>query len=302
MEPVMSVEALEADSDIYRVYDRSLSEIASRVEVAMLGPEFPPEDQPEVKEAVQRFLAGELVRRGHDKLPAQGVSEELLPDERALPRTLELDLLPEPDRDALEMKLRDAAAQTIRDPEGGGELPGGGEPGGPSPAPSPPPPSISISQIVGGSCIHAYSGIPGLRLSLMPHTHLPWKVGIVGWQLVGYAGWVQSGDGLQLIVEDPAPFRLQPTQMLITLASKVGAAKEIMAWNAVRGRLSSVFQPGPSTVPTTMLLTHDCEGADTIAFRAAKTFGFWVDLVHFDPNPFWSEYGGLRLAFTWITE
>jgi hypothetical protein len=298
----MSVEALEADSDIYCVYDRSLSEIALRVEVAMLGPEFPPEVQPEIKEAVQRFFAGELVRRGHDKLRAQGVSEEVLPDERELPRTLELDLLPEPDREALEKQLRDAAAQTIRDPEGGGELPGGGEPGGPSPAPSPLPPAISISQIVGGSCIHAYSGIPGLRLSLIPHTHLPWKVGIVGWQLVGYAGWVQSGDGLQLIVEDPAPFRLQPTQMLITLASKVGAAKEIMAWNAVRGRLSSVFQPGPSTVPTTMLLTHDCEGADTIVFRAPKAFGIWADLIHFGPDRFWSIYGGLRLAFTWTTE
>jgi hypothetical protein len=267
----------------------------------MLGPEFPPEIQPEVKEAVQRFLAGELVRRGHDKLRAQGVSEEVLPDERQLSRTLELDLLPEPDREALEKKLRDVAAQTIRDPEGGGELPGGGEPGLPSPAPSPLPPAISISQIVGGSCIHAYSGMPGLGLGLIQHTFLPFRIGVIGWQWTAY-GWFPSGDFLQLIVDDPAPFRLQPTQMLITLASTVGAEKEIVAWNAVRGRLSSVFQPGPSTVPTTMLLTHDCEGADTIVFRAPKAFGIWADLIHFDPDRFWSIYGGLRLAFTWTTE
>jgi hypothetical protein len=301
MEPVMSLEVLEADSDIYRVYDRALSQIASRVEVTMLGPEFPPEVQPEVTEAVQRFLAGELVRQGHDKLRAQGVSEELLPDEVDLPRAFELDLLPEPDREALEVKLRDFAAQTIRDPEGGGELPGGGEPGGPSPAPSPPPPAISISQIVGGSCIRAYYGVPGVRLGLVQHDRLPFTITVLGLQWTAY-GVFESGDAVRLIVDDPAPFRLQPNQMLVTLASTVGAPKEIVAWNVVRGRLSSVFQPGPSIVSTRMLLTQDCEGADTIVFRAPKAFGIWWDLVHFDPKPFWSMYGGLRLAFTWFAE
>jgi hypothetical protein len=125
---------------------------------------------------------------------------------------------------------------------------------------------------------------------------------IIGSMPGPYGFPIESGDGLTARIDDGTPFQLQPSQMLVSLASKVPWAKEIVAWNAVRGRLSSVYQPGPSTVPTTMLLTRDCEGADTIIFRAPKAFGTWWDLFHFDPTPFWSTFGGRRVAFTWTTQ
>jgi hypothetical protein len=301
----MSMEVVETESDIYRQYDRALTELAN-LDVSILGPDFDSEVQPEVEAAVRRFLAGELVRQGHAKLRARGVSDDLLPSEDELPRVLELDLLPEADRQALEKKLRNFAAQTIRDPEGGGELPTGG--GGPTPWPTPPQLGGFVSQIVGGSCIHAYQALPGVRMGLVSPLPPPppgrtfVTVTILGW-MYGPYGTAPSGDVITMIVDDGTPFRLQPSQMLVSLVTRVDWAKEIVAWNSVRGRLSSVFQPGPSPTPTTMLLTQDCEGTETIAFRKPMGFGFnWVDLFHFDPRPFWATLGGRRLAFTWLED
>jgi hypothetical protein len=305
----MSVEILEAESDFFRHYDAGLEELASSIEVAALGPDLEEAALPNIEEAVRRFLADALVLEGHAKLRAQGVPNDVLPDESGRSRSLELDVLPEPDRKAFEAKLRDFAAQTMRDPQDGGDGGEGGKPGAPGPAPSPIPikPIISASHSIGHSCIRAFSFVPGFRLEIPALPAPPpgrnfVTLGIIGWMPGPYGGGIPSGDGLRAVIDDGAPFPLQPTQMIVSLASSVSWAKEVVAWNVVRGRLSSVYQGDTNSVPTTMLLTRDCEGTDTILFRAPKAFGVWHDLFHFDPNTFWTRFGGRRLALTWTTQ
>jgi hypothetical protein len=155
---VTSIALIEEESDIFRHYDAVMAQRAQAVDVGFQD-EFV--EQPELEAAVRRFLAGEFVRQGHARLRDQGVDAGLLPDDGDLGRSLELDVFPDRDRGALEQKLRDFVAQTIRDPDGTGD--GGG--GNPPPRPAPPiKPIVSGSHQVGHICVQVSSGFPGPKL------------------------------------------------------------------------------------------------------------------------------------------
>ena len=101
----MSVEILEAESDFFRHYDAGLEKprAASR---SALGPDLEEAALPNIEEAVRRFLADSLVLEGHAKLRAQGVPDDVLPDESGRSRSLELDVLPELDTSGFEVCTR----------------------------------------------------------------------------------------------------------------------------------------------------------------------------------------------------
>ena len=115
-------------------------------------------------------------------------------------------------------------------------------------------------------------------------------------------GRVDSTDKLTVVTEDGARFNLGPLQMAIGLATAVEWAKEIVAWSLCRGRLSSVYQGGPSSEPNYMLLENECGGADSIVFRKPRFLGVWNDLFHMDHTLFWDCWGGKIITFTWLDD
>jgi hypothetical protein len=119
-------------------------------------------------------------------------------------------------------------------------------------------------------------------------------------QIVNFWGRVNSGDFLSLKVELGASFGIAPNQMQVGLASAVGWAKEIYAWNLCMGKLASVHQDGPNPTPSFMMLMNECGGADTIVFTKPQLGGVWADVSNFNPSEFWSVFGGMRLTFTWV--
>jgi hypothetical protein len=307
----MSIALIEEESDIFRHYDAAMAERAKAVDLA-LQDEFV--DQPELETAVRRFLEGEFVRQGHARLREQGAAADLLPDEGDLARSLELDVFPDRDREALEQKLRDFVAQAIRDPEDTGDGRGGGDP---PPRPAPPiKPIISGSHQFGHTCVQVSTGIPGPKLPALQARPVPppgknffLLVIILSYQFGSLR--IATGDTLRCAIDD-APFPLQPTQMLVSLSSQIPSAAEIIAWNRAEGEIASLHEPGRSTTPAPgaalpavegaeMLLTRDCFGADTLCFgRWGGNFNTWVQFSHMDPGTFWAHFGGRRLSFNWI--
>jgi hypothetical protein len=300
-EAVMPIALIEEESEIFQHYDAAMIENANGVDISFQD-EFV--DQPELEAAVRRFLAGEFVRQGHKRLREQGVAADLIPDEGDLPRSLEFDVFPGRDREALEQKLGDFVAQTIRDPEGTGD-------GGTIPPPKPGPPikpAVSGSHTVGHMGVQVSTGFPGQRLGALPESPVP-KPGrtdfIIVFLLTVQVGNLRlSSDAVRCTV-DQAPFPLRPNQMLVSLQSQIGTATQIIAWNRARGAIATLQEAGPtsaSSEPAEMLLGRDCEGADTLVFgRYGKGYvSYWVQLSHMDPGTFWAHFGGRRLSFNWV--
>jgi hypothetical protein len=300
----MPIALIEEESDIFHHYDAAMVERANAVELAVQD-EFV--DQPEGETAVRRFLAGEFVRQGHARLREQGVAADLLPDEGDLARSLELDTFPDRDREALEQKLRDFVAQTIRDPEGSGDGSGGGDPP-PRPAPPIKPPVSGVHQS-GHMCVQVSTGIPGPNLGalsarpeLKPDTN-DFRLAIILSYRFGNL-IVATGDSLLCIIDD-GPSWLQPTQMLVRMVNTIVPTVAIIAWNRAEGEIGRLQEPGIVTGPTKnmqaeLLLTRDCLGADTLCFgRWGGNFNTWVQFSHMDPGTFWGHFGGRRLSFSW---
>jgi hypothetical protein len=307
----MSIALIEEETDIFRHYDVAMAERAAAVDLSFQD-DFVA--QPELEAAVRRFLEAEFVRQGHALLRDQGVAADLLPDEGDLARSLELDVFPDRDREALEQTLRDFVAQTIRDPDGTGDG-GGGEPP-PRTAPPIKPPISGVHQS-GHICVQVSTGFPGPKLPALAARPVP-PAGKNVFLLAiilstfrfgpGYTIQVAAtGDALLCSVRDGLP----PNQILVESASQeVRYATEIIAWNRAEGEIATLHEAGrgpptpggplPLVEGAQMLLTRDCFGADTLCFgRYGGNFNTWVQLSHMDPGTFWTHFGGRRLSFAW---
>jgi hypothetical protein len=93
-------------------------------------------------------------------------------------------------------------------------------------------------------------------------------------------------------------------QVLVGLANGTDWPKEIWAANLCSGRLGSVYQEGPNSIPRRLLLDAPSarEGADTIVFRKPGFFGIWHEVGYFPPELFWRAFGGTVIDFTWVTD
>jgi hypothetical protein len=303
----MSLQVINEESEIYAHYDVVL-ERRSTIGVSVEGPDFSIEDQSQIEAAIHEFVRGELLRQEHARLLESGVPENVLADHSGIPRGLRLDRLADPDREALEEKLRRFVTQMIRDGDDGGGDGGAEEP----PRPSSPSikPFLSASHRIGNSCIQLFVGIPGTMIPLL--SALPSPPPERDFILISvllttnfFGREFETGDFLTLRVDPAGSFGVRPDQMLVGLASEVGRAVEIEAWNVVRGRLSSVSQSDVNSVPNWMLLMPGCDGTHTLVFRRVSPgpiFGvglLWGQISHFDHRGFWSLFGGRRLTFTW---
>jgi len=310
----LTVRVVRDDRELYAEYTHLLGDQAQLPITVKEGEGLSDRDMEQIEQALRGLLAAELVKQGHDQLRASGVSEELL-DERDLRSSLDGVPLPERDQRILEAKVRHLARQMMppREPNGGGpDGPDGGDGDEEPPTRRPVRRWGSIMQAShdpGHVCICLATGIPGTTQSLSSVNPLPAPppgtnvvIIAVALSVINVTGPTFSGDTLRLTVEPGAQFGIGSGQMQVGLASAVSWAKEIYAWNLCRGRLATLHQPGPSTTPTFMTLTRDCDGADTIVFRKPQFGGVWADVGNFDFTLFWTVFNGRRLTFTWLTD
>jgi hypothetical protein len=295
---------IKDDKELYNCYRDSLRE-RSKVAISIHG--GTDEHRAQIENALQEMLTTEVIKLAHDDLRARGVSDDFL-DERGLRSSLEGVRLPQRDRTILESKVRVLARRMMirQDDTEGGWDPGEGGKTKPS---HPSAPSGTIEQQVDGPggpmCLCVVGNMPGTTISLsgIPTTFPAGQNSLtigVPLQIQNFWGTVPSGDFLKLVLEPGAAFSLDADQMLVGLASDVGWAKKVYAYNFCLGELSSVFQAGPNPVPNFMLLMKGCGGADTIVFAKPQAFGIWADVSNLEPSQFWSVLGGKRLTFTWV--
>jgi hypothetical protein len=116
-------------------------------------------------------------------------------------------------------------------------------------------------------------------------------------------GYAMKEDLVQIDVEDGARLSLATNQMFVVLKSQVNSPKEIAAWGYSKGWTQSVSTSGVNAGPTAMMLFKaPCDGADTIVFRKAKTFGIMTSMYQLDIPSFWRLLGGKIVTITWIND
>jgi hypothetical protein len=299
----MTLRVIDDEKELYREYRNFLRE-QSKIAISIY--DVSDEDKLQIENALQELLTAEVIKQAHDELRARGVSDEFL-DERDLRSSLDELPLPERDRRILEAKVRQLARRMRQPQDGGNGGVDGANPRGGTERPPRPSAYGMIQQAsynAGHICICMATGIPGLTQSLSSLNPLPAPLPGQNFILIAvglFFPWPPIiSDVLRLVVEPGAPFGIGPSEMLVSLASEVGWAKEIIAWNLCRGRLASVFQGGANSTPSFMRLQRGCDGTDTIVFRKPGFLGIWDNIANFDFALFWTVFGGRRLTFTWI--
>jgi hypothetical protein len=282
----LSIRIVKDEKEFYKEYKNQLRE-QSKIAISIQG--VSDEDKTRIENALQELITAQVINQAYDEVRAIGISNEFL-DESDLQTSLRDLPLPESDIRILEAKTRQLARQMMLPPRDGGD-------GGPKDGNQRPPSGtiLQASHSSGHICICMAAGIPGSTLSLAGLNPLPQGNLLLSVRF-------STGDLLRLLVEPGAPFGIGANQTQVGLASSVSWAKEIVAWNLCRGRLSSVFQATTNSTPTFMLLQRGCDGADTIIFRKPGFLGIWYDIGHFDDRLFWTVFGGRRLTFTWLVE
>jgi hypothetical protein len=280
----MSIRQITDENDMSVDRTTLREEEGAHVPIIIKGLNLSDENMARIESQVRQKITPELVKHEQARSQRARINNKPLGDKGEINVSLKGLNLADEDTERIEYEIQQIVTEMVAKDEQYAEQKG------------------SVSQPLAG-CICA-GDIPGISQSLAEVDPLPAPVAgkiVIALFLNILPPWIDS-NVLRMVIEDGAPFNLNPTQMLVGLATAVDWAKEITAWSICHGKLSTVYSEHFNGTPTFMLLSKGCAGADTILFSKQKAFGIWGTPYNLDPPRFWKLLGGKRVTFTWIAD
>jgi hypothetical protein len=163
------------------------------------------------------------------------------------------------------------------------------------------------------ACICMRTGLPRMTPLKEPiFNPPPWRTDPSVLPLV-FAWYPNGRDAIRIEVKSGSEGRITPLPldaMVVQLRLRNPAglgysvatwAKEIQALNYCIGTTSSIRVDTWERPVSMHLRRADCtRDADTIVFRKPGFLGIWHDVGYFEPEAFWSAFGGQVVDFEWV--